>query len=316
MLERNRIVDIEKIQELLEKQEKQIEFVSEKEVQLRKEILYQSIEKAGYDTLNQMFRVLLEHTTLENQERLLRYKQEQPIQTQKYITAKQIHSFVSKYAEITEKPYDFVQQKQQLINRVRSSRQEELMQIFSYMSANRMMEKQQWQIQDTEEVRKFLYEQVHHLDREQVTEVYKNVVQYMEVEEHQKKKYKVQEEFLTLHQNLADEIIRNTSVVYREQETKEKGRKEIREVVEQYLVVEKNETNHLIENHKKTIEQINEQAEELEQVKERLKEQSVVLEELKTKQTSVVIDKDEIYKDVVKRMERQLHLERQRRGLD
>ena len=60
---------------------------------------------------------------------------------------------------------------------------------------------------------------------------------------------------------------------------------------------------------------LTEQYEELERLKTLVEEQSVQVRELTRRQMSGSED-DRMYREMVKRMERQLHLERQRRGMD
>lgn len=277
-------------------------------------ILNKEIQTADYEQLTKLVQVFLKRTSFENQQRFFSFTKEQTLQNITYQPRKRMISSFLEHAEITEKPYEFVQKKQELIQRIKTSSEKDLMQLFSYLSANRMLEKQQRQTQNVQEMRWLLYEQVKHLDREQMEHVYENVVQYLQTDE--KESLQMQESVLTVHFDTNSDVMQTQSVVYREQETHRKNQKEIQEVVEQYLITEKNETNELLKTHKKTINQVNEQEEELEKVKEKLKEQTAVLEQLKEQQTLAVTNKDEIYKDVVKRMERQLHLERQRRGLD
>jgi len=63
------------------------------------------------------------------------------------------------------------------------------------------------------------------------------------------------------------------------------------------------------------MKQISEQSDELKQLKKQLNEQLVEVQELKHKQFRMM-DNKELYRDMMEKMERKLHLERQRRGLD
>ena len=64
------------------------------------------------------------------------------------------------------------------------------------------------------------------------------------------------------------------------------------------------------------MQQISEKIEEVDILRQQVREQAVLLEEIQRKHTEQQINPNQLYQSVVKKMEQQLRLERQRRGLD
>ncbi len=80
--------------------------------------------------------------------------------------------------------------------------------------------------------------------------------------------------------------------------------------------MEQEVTRQLKQYHEMTLQSTEEQSRRLEELQKQVKEQSVQMEELKSSQSSSTLNHNQLYQEMMGRMERQLRLERLRRGLD
>ena len=280
--------------------------------------LYEWIRKAGPTQLQTVWTSFLEYAEPEAKEKLFRFSDKQHTVAQNGWLVKVLPSFVNTHVDILEKPYAFVFQKQRVLDMVRQGGVQELMQIFTYMSAHKMLQAPQWQLREAEEIRTLLYKELRTLSLEQATNIYENVVEHLFTTKHIEET--IQEQVKTVRYqstNSVGTLLREMAqVVYKQIETKEEEQRKIETIVERYVLEEQTETKQIRQKQEKQLQQISEKIEEVDILRQQVKEQAVLLEEIQKKHTEQQIDPNQVYQSVVKKMEQQLRLERQRRGLD
>ncbi|MCD8038017.1 MAG: hypothetical protein LUE96_02885 [Lachnospiraceae bacterium] len=284
-------------------------------------ILHDIIHRADSGKLREMLTDLLEHATLEEREMLAGTAKAERMEITGLLVTEGIPIIRTAYEEILDRPYGLVFQKRQLMDVVRHGNRQELQQLFSYMSANRMLENRQRTAQRTEEVRSILYRRIYRLTDEQTREVLENVAEHIlsvqklqRTELQETELWRVSMRTAVRRQDMETEP--EVTIVYKQNTTQDQVRREIEEVVGQHVVTEQEETRQLKQYHEMTLQSTEEQSRRLEELQKQVKEQSVQMEELKSSQSSSTLNHNQLYQEMMGRMERQLRLERLRRGLD
>ena len=115
--------------------------------------------------------------------------------------------------------------------------------------------------------------------------------------------------------NISD-LSEHVVLTLKQKEENTQIREQVEQVIENYKVIEQTETRNLMKQQNQTNEFIETQAEEIDDLKRLLNEQIAMVEELKVQVNNPSINTEKIYREMMDRMERQLRIERQRRGMD
>ena len=250
---------------------------------------------------------------------------------------------------IFDRPYSLVYQKKQVLEAVRSGNKAELQQIYSYMAVRRMLSGESTvSLSSRQEIRNLLFRRVQHLSLEDAADVSEHVVnRILEAREYRRAERDRQREGsgrrredsgrpgadalekLRLRpsgmlQNMAasvplpEAMPGSVSMVHREQGKAEPAAEEIRQTVKQYVTEETTEARELRHRHEKTVRMVSGQMEEISKMKSQLMEQSMIVEELKSRKSEGLskAEQNQLYRDMMTRLESSLRLERMRRGID
>ncbi len=271
------------------------------------------------------------------------------------LTGGQIRTFVFSNQEILDRPYSLVCQKRELLDVICHGSAAELYRLSSYISGGRMLDRQLIPEQNPEGIRTVLYRQVYNLTDTQVEDVTEHVARYLHEAVRQRQADRRtrgepaapsliwqqpvpaipgygqqaaneggQTDFGILSSTVqsphpaympGNSTLTAPSIVYKTEEINEQEIRHSDEILQRQIVTEQEETRRQVSRQEQKVKKLTEQYEELERLKTLVEEQSVQVRELTRRQMSGSED-DRMYREMVKRMERQLHLERQRRGMD
>ena len=228
-------------------------------------------------------------------------------------------SVIGTSEEMLERPGIATTYKKKLIHILKNSTKQEAKLVTEYLHRNKILQRSIW-MQDESKIISSVQEAVFHLNYDQLMDL----VHYLksntnmwneDIQEQIKEENLFRELSYKTEKNISD-LSEHVVLTLKQKEENTQIREQVEQVIENYKVIEQTETRNLMKQQKQTNEFIETQAEEIDDLKRLLNEQIAMVEDLKVQVNNPSINTEKIYREMMERMERQLRIERQRRGMD
>ena len=228
-------------------------------------------------------------------------------------------SVIGTSEEMLERPGIAATYKKKLIHILKNSTKQEAKLVTEYLHRNKILQRSIW-MQDESKIISSVQETVFHLNYDQLMDL----VHYLksntnmwneDIQEQIKEENLFRELSYKTEKNISD-LSEHVVLTLKQKEENTQIREQVEQVIENYKVIEQTETRNLMKQQNQTNEFIETQAEEIDDLKRLLNEQIAMVEELKVQVNNPSINTEKIYREMMDRMEHQLRIERQRRGMD